>query len=51
MEMSGQLQASAALFPGKVPRCSFYGAGWAPETVRKFWKMKKFNVQKSTNAL
>jgi hypothetical protein len=47
MEMSGQLHAPAALFPGKVPRCQFImGAGCAPEAGRMFRKINKFNVQR-----
>jgi len=38
MEVSGQLHASPALFPGKEPLVPVgYEAGWAPELVWTRW--------------
>jgi hypothetical protein len=47
MKASGYLHASAALPPGKNLGIRLSGAGWAPEPVRKLFKVKfNFKVRK-----
>jgi hypothetical protein len=44
MEVSGQLNALAALIPGKEsPVLIGYEAGWTPEQVWKMWRGDKFS--------
>jgi hypothetical protein len=40
MEMSGQLNVSAVLLPGRKPGITEQEAAWDPEYVWKFWRMK-----------
>jgi hypothetical protein len=49
MEVSGQLQAPAALFPGKEPLVPIrYEAGWAPEPIWMRWWRGNFPTPAGT---
>jgi hypothetical protein len=45
LEMSDQLNAPAALAPWKEPLVAVgYEAGWAPEPVRKSWRVENLTL-------